>query len=397
MRAWFLLVFPTLVLAYLGEGARVLADPRALASPFYALTPGWALIPMVALATLATVIASQALISGAYTLVEQAIALDLFPRMLVKHTSRRVYGQVYVPSVTAWLALGCILLVVAFRSSDRLAAAFGLAVSVTMLATSLAYYAVVTKALHWPRRVAVPIVAAFIVIDGSFVLAGLPKFVDGGWLPIAISIVLTTVALTWREGRRRVVAELTAQQTPIADVSRLLQQSSPLPADAGSPTMVFLTPDPRGVPFFAKHRWIRERAREERLVVMHVDVVRRPYLDESQRVGLSSTSLPRFIRVLARFGYMEPPRITPILRACGSMELHLDNDDTSFFFSEPKIVRAPYRPLPRWQRQRSFTHDAAQLASARRRSPRDRRASSGARRYGSDLARAGWAARARCG
>ena len=113
--------------------------------------------------------------------------------------------------------------------------------------------------------------------------------------------------------------------------------------------MVFLTPDPGGVPFFAKHRWIRERAREERLVVMHVDVVRRPYLDETQRVSIEHIA-PRFIRVLARFGYMEPPRITPILRACGSMELHLDNDDTSFFFSEPKIVRAPYRPLPRWQR-----------------------------------------------
>jgi KUP system potassium uptake protein len=345
VRAWYCLVFPTLVLTYLGEGAGVIADPRALQSPFYALTPGWALLPMVALATAATVIASQALISGAYTLVAQAIALGLSPRMEVRHTSRRVYGQVYLPSVTVALAAGCILLVLAFRSSDRLAAAYGLAVSVTMLATSLTYYAVIVRVLRWRRVVSIPLVAFFVLIDGSFVLAGLPKFADGGWLPVAISVVLTTLSLTWLEGRRCLTRELLAGLTPVADVAR------DLPALDGEPraTMVLLTPDPDGVPFFAKHRWIRERAREERVVLLHLKAVRKPYLAAIDRVQVDRLA-PRLIRVRALFGYMEAPRIGPILEGCGQQQLHIDSDETSFFYADPKIVAAADDPLPGWQR-----------------------------------------------
>ena len=346
VRAWYGLVFPALVLAYLGEGARVLADPRNLANPFYALAPGSTLIPMVILATVATVIASQALISGAFTLVEQAIALGLSPRMEVRHTSRRVHGQVYVPSVAAALGLGCILLVITFRSSDRLAAAFGLAVSVTMLATSIAYYAVVTRVLHWPRIAAVPLIVGFVLVDGSFVVAGLPKFVDGGWLPIAISVVLSTIALTWLEGRRCLAAALAREQTPVDEVVR-----DYLRADGGAPTatMVFLTPDPNGVPFLAHHRWIRERASEERVVILHLAPVRKPYLAAADRLTIEPLA-PRLVRVKARFGYMEAPRIEPVLRACEAQRLLLDNDETSFFYADPKIEAAPKDGLPAWQR-----------------------------------------------
>ncbi|MBV8355538.1 MAG: KUP/HAK/KT family potassium transporter, partial [Candidatus Eremiobacteraeota bacterium] len=245
VRAWFGLVFPALVLAYLGEGARVIENPSALSNAFYALTPGWALIPMVVLATLATVIASQALISGAFTLVEQAIALGLSPRMEVRHTSRSIYGQVYMPAVAVALAAGCILLVITFRSSARLASAYGLAVSFTMLATSIAFYAVITRVFKWKPAVAIPLVAAFIIIDGSFVVSGLPKFIDGGWLPLAISAVLTTIAITWLEGRRCLHKVLAEGQMP---VERALEEFAGL---AGEPegTMVFLTPNPKGVPF----------------------------------------------------------------------------------------------------------------------------------------------------
>jgi len=345
VRAWYLLVFPALVLAYLGEGARVVADAHALQSPFYAMTPGWALVPMVALATAATVIASQALISGAYTLVAQAIALGLCPRMEVRHTSRRVYGQVYVPVVNAALAIGCVLLVVSFRSSDRLAAAFGLAVSVTMLATSLAYFVVVTRVLHWRRIVAIPLVAFFVLIDGSFVLAGLPKFLDGAWLPIAISVVVSTVALTWLEGRRCLIRELEADLTPIGEV---LPDLLPLSSEPVA-TMVFLTPDPNAIPFLEKHRWIRERAREERIVLLHVMPARKPYLSAVDRVQVEHLT-PRLVRVRARFGYMEPPRIEPILHGCAREDLHIDNDETSFFYADPEVTGAAHDPIPRWRR-----------------------------------------------
>jgi KUP system potassium uptake protein len=345
VRAWFRLVFPTLALAYLGEGAVLLADPRNLANPFYALTPGWTLIPMVMVATIATIIASQALISGAFTLVAQAIALGLSPWMEVRHTSRRVSGQVYVPAVATALAIGCILLVVTFRSSDRLAAAFGLAVSATMLATSIAYFAVITRVLHWRRIVALPLVAFFVMIDGSFVLAGLPKFLDGAWLPIAISLALSTIALTWLEGRRHLIAALAKEQLPVAEVLPAFRAPTAKPPA----TMVFLTTDPTSVPFLKDHRWIESRAHEERLVLLHVARAAKPYVTSSDRVTIERPA-PRLISVQARFGYMEPLRIRPILHACGQQDLELNDDETTYFHAIPKIEAAQTHPMPRWQR-----------------------------------------------
>ncbi len=344
---WYAIVFPALVLNYFGQGARVLSDPHALANPFYALAPGWALIPMVVLATIATVIASQALISGTFTLVEQAIALNLAPRVLVRHTSHRYKGQVYVPSVNRWLAIGCAVLVIVFQSSARLASAYGLAVAFTMLCTSIAFYVVVTSVLGWRKRFALPLVACFVAMDGSFVLASLPKFVDGGYIPISISAVLVLISLTWLEGRRSLARELAAQQTPVDEVI------DKLPSGVGSSrgTMVFLTPDPRGVPFLARHRWVRDRVLEERIVLLNIARAATPYLDEIDRVFVERLSL-RLIRVTARFGYMEAPRIDPILRACSAFGLDLDRDDTSFFYADPKIEPAPPgKGMPGWRRE----------------------------------------------
>jgi KUP system potassium uptake protein len=344
VRAWYSLVFPSLILAYLGEGAMLIVNPQNLESPFYAIAPGWTLIPMVVLATLATVIASQALISGAFTLIQQAIALGLAPRMEVRHTSRRVIGQVYLPGVALALAIGCILLVITFRSSDRLASAYGLAVSATMLATSIAYYAVITRVKHWRPIAAVPLVALFVLVDGSFVAAGLPKFVDGGWLPIAVSIVLSTIAMTWLEGRRRIVAALETQQTPF-DVAEKLSLGS----GALTGTMVFLTHDPDSVPFLKDHPWIRARAREERLVVLHIAPERKPYVPANERVEIERLT-PSLVRVIARFGYMEQLRMESVLRSCESQGLQLDDDNTPFFFAEAKIEARRSGGMPSWQR-----------------------------------------------
>jgi KUP system potassium uptake protein len=341
---WYVLVFPALLLNYFGQGAKLVADPAALANPFYALAPGWALIPMVVLATIATVIASQALISGTFTLVEQAIALNLAPRMLVRHTSQEQKGQVFVPAVNWWLAIGCAILVVGFRSSDRLASAYGLAVACTMLCTSLAYYAVITKVLHWNRALSLLLVALFVVVDGSLVTASLPKFLDGGWIPIGISAVLVVMSLTWLEGRRALTGALAEQQIPIESV---VERLPPGVGDQG--TMVFLTPDPRGVPFLARHRWIRDRAQEERIVVLNIARAGTPYLTDEERVTVERFSL-RLIRVIARFGYMEPPRIEPIFRSCSAFGLDLDRDDTSFFYADPKIEPATRGGMTDWRR-----------------------------------------------
>jgi KUP system potassium uptake protein len=343
--AWFALVFPALIANYFGQGAKLLADPHALDNPFYALAPGWALIPMVILATVATVIASQALISGTFTLVEQAIALNLVPRVLVRHTSHRYKGQVFVPSVNWALAIGCAVLVVGFRSSDRLASAYGLAVAFTMLCTSLAYFVVITKVANWNRVAATVLVLGFLLVDGSFVLASLPKFLDGGYIPIAISAVLVLLSLTWLEGRRCLARALADQQSSLEDVLERL------PAGVGEHgTMVFLTPDPRGVPFLARHRWIRERANDERIVVLNIARAGTPYLTHEQRVTVERFSL-RLIRVVARFGYMEAPRLEPILRSCEAFGLDLDRDDTSFFYADAKIEALVPGGMPAWRRE----------------------------------------------
>jgi KUP system potassium uptake protein len=342
--AWYAFVFPSLLCSYLGQGARLLADPSALASPFYALTPGWSLFPMIALATAATIIASQALISGTFTLTEQAVALNLCPRLLIKHTSRSLAGQVYVPAVNGMLAIGCTLLVFAFRSSDRLAAAYGLAVAGTMIATSIVFYAVVTKVLHWRRAVAIPLVTLFVLVDGTFFLAGLPKLASGAWIPLAISAAFVTIALTWLEGRRCLAKSLSEQQTPVGDFLAHFRFSGTEPAG----TMVFLTNDPTGVPFVAQHGWMRARARDERIILLTLERSARPYVARGHRVVVERLS-NRLVRVGASFGFMEQPRITPVLHACAAQGLEIDNDETSFFYADPKIVAA-HNGMRAWQR-----------------------------------------------
>ena len=341
---WYALVFPALILNYFGQGAGLLANPSTIVNPFYSLAPGWALIPMVALATAATVIASQALISGTFTLIEQAIALNLAPRVLVLHTSDRYKGQVYVPAINTLLAIGCALLVVIFQSSDRLASVYGVAITFTMLCTSVSYFVVITRVLHWRLAVAVPLVALFVAVDASLALASLPKIVHGGWIPLTTSATLVLLSLTWLEGRRCLSKALADQQTPIEDVLEKL------PSGVGEHgTMVFLTPDPTGVPFLARHRWVRDRANEERIVILNIARAPTPYVSDEQRVTVERHSL-RLIRVIARFGYMEAPRIDPILRSCDGFGLNLDRDDTSFFYADPKIEAAPHG-MPDWRRQ----------------------------------------------
>ncbi len=342
--AWYGLVFPALLLNYVGQGAIVVADPTALASPFYALSPGWTLLPMVALATAATIIASQSLISGAFTLTEQAIALNLCPNMTVTHTSKDERGQVYVPLVNAILAIVCILLVITFRNSDRLAAMFGLAVSCTMLATDVVFYVVATRALLWKPVVALPLAVAFGLLDVTFVAAGLPKFVDGAWLPLVVAAAISVTAVTWLMGRRAVARELHAQQE---SVESFVAEHGSLAQPKGA--VVLLSADPTGVPFLNTHSWLERFVTDQIVILLTVKAAPRPYVPETERVKIETISA-RFVRIRADFGYMERPKLAPILNACGAAKLDIDKDTTSFVYANPVIVRKGRGGLPRWQR-----------------------------------------------
>ncbi|MFY9720596.1 MAG: KUP/HAK/KT family potassium transporter [Candidatus Cybelea sp.] len=344
--AWYAFVFPALILNYVGQGAVIAADPAALDSPFYALASGGALLPMVALATAATVIASQSLISGAFTLTEQAIALNLCPNMTVRHTSHDQRGQVYVPLVNAILGIVCILLVLTFRSSDRLAAMYGLAVSTTMFATDIVFYVVARRALGWKPIVAFPLTVAFGLLDATFVLAGLPKFVDGAWLPVAVAAVISLTALTWLTGRRAVARELYGRQESIA---RFVAEHAALerpPVGA----LVLLSADPTGVPFVGDHSWLERLIVDEIVILLTVKWVPIPRISEMERVEIEHVS-DRLVRVGAIFGYMETPRLDPILAACGAAALDIDKDTTSFVYANPVIVGKHQAGLPHWQRR----------------------------------------------
>jgi KUP system potassium uptake protein len=344
---WYALVLPTLVLNYLGQGALLLGDPKALENPFYGLVNGWMLLPMVALATLATIIASQSVISGVFTLAEQAISLNLSPRFRVLHTSLEQRGQVFVPFVNVLLGLGCIVLVLAFRSSDRLAAAYGLTVAGTMLATDFALYAVTTRVFKWNRAAALALFVALAGVDALFFLGGIPKFFDGAWVPVGLSAILVTVAITWLEGRRSMAQSLVEQQEPVAD---FLSRHRSTTGTTRS-TVVFLTGDPDGVPFVNTHHWLHTIIDRQYIVLMTLIPGNRPYVDPKKRVRIEHLS-PRFARISARFGYMERPRIVPVIDACEEHDFDIDSDTTLYVYADPVIVgRDDGKGFPKWRRR----------------------------------------------
>ncbi|MGC2130473.1 MAG: KUP/HAK/KT family potassium transporter [Candidatus Aquilonibacter sp.] len=330
--AWYGIVLPSLLLNYFGQGARVLGNAKALDSPFYALTTGWTLMPMVVLATLATVIASQALISGAFTLTEQAIAMNLCPRMKVVHTSQAQRGQVYIPFVNVLLAVVCLILVFTFRSSAHLAAAYGLAVACTMLATSLAFFVVATTVFKWRKRYLIPGISLFVLIDTLFVTSGLPKFLDGAWVPLAVSAVIAFVSLTWLKGRRALARVLAADQQPVADFIA----QHPRPAAAGAQA-VLLTNDPSGIPFVRSHPVLTGFLNDTKIVLLTLDPASRPYIEQSRRVTVEQLA-PMLFVLRASFGYMEDPSIKYVFRACKKLDFTLDDEHTTFFFSAPAIT-----------------------------------------------------------
>ncbi|HET6275047.1 MAG TPA: KUP/HAK/KT family potassium transporter [Candidatus Cybelea sp.] len=332
--AWTVVVFPALVLNYLGQGALVLAQPASLENPFYRLAPSWALYPVVAIATVATIIASQALISGVFTLTKQGISLGFIPRMRVIYTSLAHRGQVYVPFVNRLLAVICILLVVTFQSSARLANAYGLAVAATMVVTSIAYFEVVRVRFRWSLSAALLSTVPFLAVEILFVIGSLPKVLEGGWIPLVVSAAIFVIAGSWRAGKRRVAIVQREQSQPVSDFLREVQGRLGVPYQG---TAVFLTGDPQGIPFVLRHHWARTHSIDEKIVLLTIIPSTEPYVRGERRVEVEWLS-EGLVRVTASFGFMEKLDIARITHACAAAGLHIGGEDTTYYSADPQII-----------------------------------------------------------
>jgi KUP system potassium uptake protein len=332
--AWFGLVAPALVLNYFGQGALLIADPRAIENPFYLGFPGWALYPMVGLATAATVIASQATISGAYSMTQQAIQLGYLPRTAVQHTSSSTMGQIYVPIVN-WVLLAAVTAaVLGFGSSTRLASAYGVSVMGTMLVTTLLTFFVIRNEWRYPLWLCVLATGFFLLVDGAFFAAALHKVLDGGWFPLLLAAVLYTLMVTWNRGRALMLEQLRGSSVPLEGFLASLLRSPPqrIPGIA-----LFLTSTPDATPHALLHSLKHYRVLHERNVFLTVEFRNRPWVPIEQRVESCDLGNECW-RVLVRYGFMDRPDLTLALELCGAQGLQLDPQQVSYFLSREKIV-----------------------------------------------------------
>jgi KUP system potassium uptake protein len=343
--AWLAFVFPALVTNYFGQGALLLATPAALENPFFLLYPEWALYPMVALATAATVIASQAVITGAYSITQQAVQLGLLPRLEVRHTSEKLFGQIYIPRVNWMLLIGVLLLVGLFRSSSSLATAYGIAVTGTMVITALLAFVVLWKVWRWNPVLAGLLVAPFLLIDLTFLSANLAKVWDGGWVSLAVAGALMTVMATWRRGSR-VLAEKTRRlEVPLDALVRSLEQRPPHRVPG---TAVFLTHDPQSTPTALLHSLKHYHVLHENNVVLTVETADQPRVAEEDSVAIERVG-NSFARVTVRYGYMETPQVPKALAIARQLGWQFDIMATSFFLSRRSLRPAAKSAMPRWQ------------------------------------------------
>jgi KUP system potassium uptake protein len=343
--AWFALVLPALALNYLGQGALLLTYPEKLENPFYLLYPDWALLPMVVLASMATVIASQAVISGAFSLTQQAIQLGLLPRFEIRRTSETERGQIYIPRINWLLLLAVVFLVIVFRSSSALAAAYGIAVTGTMVATALLAFFVLWKCWKWPAATAALLIAPFLAIDGVFLLANLLKVLEGGWVPLAVGALLMVVMLTWRKGARILAEKARKEEVPLPEFIAMLEKRPP---ERVQGTAVFLTGSPENVPSALLHNLKHNKVLHQQNVILSVAIQDTPRVEAADRASIERLS-DSFSRVTLRFGFMEMPNIPKALPACRARGWKFDVMRTSFFLSRRALKPSARSEMPSWQ------------------------------------------------
>jgi KUP system potassium uptake protein len=343
--AWLVLVLPSLVANYLGQGVLVLANPKTIENPFFLAFPSWALIPMVVLATAATVIASQAVITGAYSLTSQAIQLGLLPRLEVRHTSAQLAGQIYMPRVNLLLLIGVLALVVFFRSSSAMASAYGIAVSGTMVVTGIMAFIVFWRLWRWSPVTAAALMMPFLIVDLTFLSANMLKVIEGGWVPLALGGAVMLVMYTWRRGTKILFAKTRRLETPLDDLVRILEKKPPQRVPG---TAVFLTSDPKSAPTALLHSLKHYKVLHEKNVILSVETTHTPRVDSDKRVRIEPVG-STFLRVLLRFGYMETPHIPRTLAIARKLGWQFDIMSTSFFLSRRSLRPATHSGMPRWQ------------------------------------------------
>jgi len=343
--AWFGLVLPALLLNYFGQGAKVLADPAAIENPFYKLVPETLLLPMVVLATAATVIASQAVITGAYSLVRQAIQLGLLPRLAILHTSASQAGQIYIPRVTGALLVGVLLLVGLFRTSSALASAYGIAVATTMVVDGLLAFIVIWKVWHWPLWRVGLVVAPLVLVDAVFFSANLLKLLEGAWAPILFGASMVLLILTWRRGTNILAQKTRRSEVPLDTLLVSLQKHPPHMVPG---TAVFLTSQPDFAPTALLHNLKHNKVLHEHNVILTIVTTDTPRVPDDERVKITVRS-SRFSLMALKFGYMESPNVPKALAIARKHGWHFDIMSTSFFLSRRALKPAAHSRMPRWQ------------------------------------------------
>lgn len=345
--AWYTVAFPALLLNYFGQGALLLTAGGTVTNPFYQLAPAWGLYPLVALSTIATIIASQALISGAFSLTQQAVQLGYAPRFAIIHTSETSAGQIYMPEINWALMVTCVLLVLGFKSSSNLAGAYGIAVTGTMTVTTLLFYVLMRERWRWSAVRAGALIAVFLLFDLSFFGANLPKVIEGGWFPLVIGLNAFTILTTWKRGRGELARLLAEGTLPLDLFLRDVAEHQLYRVDG---TAIFMTSSADGVPPVLLHHVKHNRTLHKRVVLLSIASEKRPQVDDETRVKTSDLG-QGFYRVVARFGFMEMPRISQVLALCRAQGLAFDLMTTTFVLGRETLLISGRSRMAKWRKR----------------------------------------------
>jgi KUP system potassium uptake protein len=343
--AWLGFVLPALTINYFGQGALVLAHPETIDNTFYLLYPDWALIPMVILATAATIIASQAVITGAFSITRQAIQLGLLPRFGITHTSDLVSGQIYMPRVNWMLLVAVLIMVLLFRSSSSLAAAYGVAVTAEMILTSLIAFFVIWQMWGWRLWQVALLIVPILLIEQAFFAANMLKVFEGAWVPLLMASIVGLVMVTWLRGARLLAKQTRKHE---ADLDWLLRRLEAKPPQRVAGTAVFFTADPTAAPTALMHNLKHNRVLHERNIILSIRTEDTPRVPRYERVSVDHVT-DTFIRVIARYGFMETPSVPKILEQCRRKDLNVDMSATSFFLSRRNLKPTSKSEMPMWQ------------------------------------------------
>jgi len=344
--AWYGLVLPALVINYFGQGALVLSDATAATDPFYRLVPELARYFVIALATAAAVIASQALISGVYSLTNQATQLGFWPRVNVIHTSVEQEGQIYLPGMNYAMLVATLWLVLSFKSSTALASAYGIALTITMIVTSLGFFAVTQRDWKRPLRRSIALLVFFLIFDLAFFAGNVPKIADGGWVPLAIGASIFLIMTTWRRGRRLLAEQMAARTISLEEFMARhdIEHASRVPG-----TAVFLTSSMKGVPPVLRHHYEHNQVLHEQVVLLSILSEDVPFVSPRHRLQLEE--LPHgFYRLVAHFGFMETPKVPAVLEACAILGMAIDPDRTSYYLGRESLLAGKAKGMSRWRK-----------------------------------------------